>query len=242
MKKWIHSFALSCFLFSPHLAAQTVTIAAQRALEVQTGRWIENVIVRIDKGRIVALQRRTAADRPSIDMPDVSLVPGLTDCHVHLVGGEGLTPYENLRQTTARAAIEGVAHARKTLLAGFTTVRDLGAADFADVALRDAIRSGSVPGPRMLVAVKGLSPTGGHGEANDLPFDVEVHRFSSIADGPEEVRKKVREVIKAGGDWIKILATGGVMSAGTDPRQSEYTEEELRAAVRFHDMFLPVTS
>lgn len=231
MKKHLHFFVLTFFFLSPVLSAQTVSVGAQRVLDVETGRWIENVIVRIEKGRIVSVQKRTAADAPSIDLPDVSLVPGMTDCHVHLIGREGLTPYENLRQTTAQAAIEGVANARKTLLAGFTTVRDLGAGNFADVALRDAIRAGSVPGPRMLVAVKGLSPTGGHGDFNELPANVEVHGFSSIADGPEEIRKKVREEIKYGADWIKILATGGVMSAGTDPRQSEYTEEELRAAV-----------
>lgn len=222
---------LGFLVLTTHLSAQTATIGAQRALDVETGRWIDNVIVKIENGRIMSVQRRSAADRPSIDLPDVSLVPGLTDCHVHLIGREGLTPYENLRQTTARAAIEGVANARKTLLAGFTTVRDLGAGDFADVALRDAIRAGSVPGPRMLVAVRGISPTGGHGDANDLPADIEVRRFSSIADGPDEIRKKVREEIKYGADWIKILATGGVMSAGTDPKQSEYTEDELRAAV-----------
>lgn len=231
MKNRLYSLLLAVLLCPPLLSAQSVTIGAQRVLDVDTGRWIDNVIVRIEKGRIVSVQGRTASDRPSIDLPDVSLVPGLTDCHVHLIGGEGLTPYESLRQTTARAAIEGVANAKKTLLAGFTTARDLGAENFADVALRDAIRAGSVPGPRLLVAIRGISPTGGHGDRNDLPLGVEVHGFSSIADGPEEIRKKVREEIKYGADWIKILATGGVMSAGTDPRQSEYTEEELRAAV-----------
>ncbi len=98
------------------------------------------------------------------DLGDVTLLPGLIDSHTHLVGGEEKTPYDDLRETAARAAIEGVANARKTLEAGFTTVRDLGARDFADVALRDAIAAGRVPGPRLLVAVKSLSSTGGHGD------------------------------------------------------------------------------
>ena len=124
-----------------------------------------------------------------------------------------------------------MANARKTLLEGFTTVRDLGSRDFADVALRDAIAAGSVPGPRMLVAVKSLSATGGHGDNNELPADIHVERYSALADGPDAIRLKVRENIKYGADWIKLLATGGVMSANTDPTMADYTEEEIRVAV-----------
>jgi imidazolonepropionase-like amidohydrolase len=165
------------------------------------------------------------------DLGDVTLLPGLIDAHVHLIGRAEETPYERLVETTARAAIEGVANARATLLAGFTTVRDLGARDVADIALRDAIAAGSVPGPRLLVAGKSISSTGGHGDRNDLPEDVVVQRISGIADGPDEIRKRVRENCKRGTDWIKVLATGGVMSAGTHPTMADYEEDELRAAV-----------
>jgi len=218
-------------LFASTAAAQSVTVTADRLLEVETGKIVQHPMVQIENGRITAVTTRAGGQAADIDLGDVTLLPGLSDMHVHLVGGEEQSPYESLVETTARAAIEGAANARKTLAAGFTTVRDLGSRDFADVALRDAIAAGTIPGPRMLVAVKSLSVTGGHGDDNELPSDVVVHRYTAIADGVDEVRQKVRENIKYGADWIKILATGGVMSAGTDPRTADYTEEELRAAV-----------
>jgi len=212
-------------------AAQALTVTAARLLEVETGRVLCEQVIRIENGTIVSVAARAAGEQVDIDLGDVTLLPGLIDAHVHLVGGEEQTPYEDLKQTAARAAIEGVANARKTLLAGFTTVRDLGSRDFADVALRDAIAAGSVPGPRMLVAVKSLSATGGHGDNNELPADIHVERYSALADGPDAIRLKVRENVKYGADWIKLLATGGVMSANTDPTMADYTEEEIRVAV-----------
>jgi imidazolonepropionase-like amidohydrolase len=211
--------------------AQALSVTAARLIEIETGRVLRDQVIRIDQGAIVAVAPRVPGQQVDIDLGDVTLLPGLIDAHVHLAGSEEQTPYEKLTQTAARAAIEGVANARKTLLAGFTTVRDLGSRDFADVALRDAIAAGSVPGPRLLVAVKSLSSTGGHGDANDLPADVRVERYKALADGPEAIRVKVRENVKYGADWIKLLATGGVMSAGTDPTMADYTEEEIRAAV-----------
>lgn len=222
---------LGVFFFASAVQAQTISLTADRLLEVETGKIVPRPLVQIENGRIAAVTTRAAHQTADIDLGDVTLLPGLSDMHVHLVGGEELSPDESLRETTARAALEGAANARKTLAAGFTTVRDLGSRDFADVALRDAIAAGTIPGPRMLVAVASLSVTGDHGDDNDLPRDVVVHRYAGIADGPEEVRKKVRENIKYGADWIKVLATGGVMSAGTDPRTADYTEDELRAAV-----------
>ena len=215
----------------PAAAPATLTIAAARVLDVDSGKLLTGQVVRVEKGKIAAVEPRKAGQAVDLDLGDVTLLPGLIDAHTHLVGGEEETPFDSLRETAARAAIEGVANARKTLLAGFTTVRDLGSRDFADAALRDAIARGRVPGPRMLVAVRSLSATGGHGDANNLPEDVRVERYSGIADGPEAIRQKVRENVKYGADWIKVLATGGVMSAGTDPRSADYTEEELRAAV-----------
>ncbi len=223
-------------LATPHAAApsepaEITTVAAARTLEPATGEVRKNVVVRIEAGRIVALEDRLPGEAVDHDLGDVTLLPGLIDAHVHLIGSQESTPYGDLTETATRAAIEGVANARKTLEAGFTTVRDLGSRDFADAALRDAIAAGTVPGPRMLVAIKSLSSTGGHGDRNDLPADVHVERYTAIADGPEAIRAKVRENLKYGADWIKVLATGGVMSAGTDPRAAHYTEEELRAAV-----------
>lgn len=211
--------------------APSVTVAAGRLLEPTTGAWRENVVIRIADGRIVSVDPRRPGEAVDHDLSGLTVLPGLIDAHVHLIGREESTPYEDLKETAARAAIEGVANARKTLEAGFTTVRDLGSRDFADVALRDAIATGRVPGPRMLVALKSLSSTGGHGDRNELPADIHVERYAAIADGPEAIRAKVRENVKFGADWIKVLATGGVMSAGTDPRAAQYTDEELAAAV-----------
>ena len=212
-------------------AAEVLTVTAARLLEVETGRVLREQTIRVENGAITSVTPRAAGEAVDVDLGDVTLLPGLIDAHVHLAGGEEQTPYEDLTQTAARAAIEGVKNARKTLLAGFTTVRDLGSRDFADVALRDAIAAGSVPGPRMLVAVKSLSATGGHGDDNELPEDIHVERYKALADGPDAIRQKVRENVKYGADWIKLLATGGVMSAGTDPTMADYTEEEIRAAV-----------
>lgn len=223
--------SVAAALLSSAAPADTVTVSAKRLLDVETGRFTENPVVRIENGVVVSVGARTVGERVTYDLGDVTLLPGLTDCHVHLVGGEEQTPYQSLTESTAHAALEGTVNARKTIDAGFTTVRDLGARDFADVALRDEIAAGKIVGPRMLVATKSLSATGGHGDRNDLPEDVHVHRYSAIADGPEEIRKKVRENVKYGADWIKVLVTGGIGSAKTDPRQAEYTEEEIRAAV-----------
>lgn len=216
---------------SQPLQAETVTISARRLLDVTNGRVRSDAVVSVADGRIRGVEPRQPGQAVTYDLGDMTLVPGLIDCHTHLIGAEERTPWDSLRETTARAAIEGVRNARKTLEAGFTTVRDLGSTEFADVALRDAIADGRVPGPRMFVAVKSLSSTGGHGDRNDLPEDVRVLRFSGLADGPEEIRKRVRENVKYGADWIKVLATGGVMSSGTDPRSADYTLEELRAVV-----------
>lgn len=222
---------LAIFLLSQPAFAASTSVAAARVLEVETGKLLANHVVRIDDGLIVAVEPRRSGEVVDFDLGDVTLLPGLIDAHTHLIGAEERTPYDALKETAARAAIEGVANARKTLAAGFTSVRDLGSRDFADVALRDAIAKGSVPGPRMWVSVRSLSTTGGHGDLNELPEDVHVERYSAIADGPEAIRHKVRENIKYGADWIKVLATGGVMSAGTDPRMADYTQEELAAAV-----------
>jgi imidazolonepropionase-like amidohydrolase len=220
-----------CALLATPAAAAEVSVAAARLLDVASGEVRANVVVRIVDGRVTSVEPRKPGEAVTHDLGDVTLLPGLVDCHVHLVGSVEQTPYEDLRETTARAAIEGEANARRTVEAGFTTVRDLGSRDFADVALRDAIAAGHVPGPRMLVAVKSLSSTGGHGDRNDLPADILVQRYSAVVDGPDAIQRQVRENVRYGADWIKVLATGGVMSAGTDPRRADYTELELRAAV-----------
>jgi imidazolonepropionase-like amidohydrolase len=213
-------------------AQSVVTVGAQQLLDIDSGQIWSQPYLRIVGGVIEEVRQRQAGEPVTYDLGAVTLLPGLIDCHTHLVGGAGLGPYADLTQTPARAAIEGVANAWLTLQAGFTTVRDLGSRDLADVALRDAIASGRILGPRMLVAVRSLSTTGGHGDWNDLPPDVHVQReTAAIADGVEGVQRAVRQNMKYGADWIKILVTGGVTSAGTSPLQADYTLEEVQAAV-----------
>ncbi len=165
-----------------------------------------------------------------IDLSRYTVMPGLMDVHTHLTMDTNFDPYHALTTTPVKAALIGVGNAKKTLDAGFTTVRNVGAAGFADVALRDAINQGLIVGPHMLVSGPPLGISGGHCDDNLLPF--EFHSTADgVADGVAAVQHKVRENIKYGADLIKICATGGVLSKGDDPQASQYTLEEMKAIV-----------
>jgi len=152
----------------------------------------------------------------------LTLLPGLINCHVHLCFGGEADPAAALQKDPyATTVIKAVLRARQTVEAGVTTVRDLGGRDDAELSVRDAVRAGLVPGPRMLCAGRGICITGGHG----------WHLIGREAAGPDEVRKGVREQIKAGADVIKIFATGGVMTPGVDPNSAQLTLDEVRAAI-----------
>src|SRR4029077_14178620 len=138
--------------------------------------------------------------------------------------------YSRLAISVPREALNGARNARVALEAGFTTIRNVGASGFTDVALRDAINAGDVPGPRMLVSGPALSITGGHCDNNLLPFESHLQN-EGVADGVEAVQHKTREIIKYGADLIKICATGGVLSHGDNPQASQYTLEEMKAIV-----------
>ena len=154
----------------------------------------------------------------------------MIDAHTHLTMNPGHFGYDSLAISTPREALIGAKNARTTLLAGFTTVRNVGAGGYSDVALRDAINDGDIPGPRMLVSGPPLGITGGHCDNDLLPY--EFHSTAEgVADGIEAVQHKVREVIKYGADVIKICATGGVLSKGDDPNASQYTLEEMKTIV-----------
>src|SRR5213078_2331264 len=211
-----------------------IIIHAAKLLEVKTGKTLADQAIVIEGDKIVSVgpmvqMQRSTSDR-LIDLPNATVLPGLTDAHTHLTGDPSNIGYQSLGISIPRATLTGARNARLTLEAGFTTVRNVGARGYSDVALRDAINAGDVPGPRMLVSGPALSITGGHCDNDLLPY--EYHATSDgAADGIEQVQHKTREIIKYGADVIKVCATGGVLSKGDDPNASQYTLEEMKAIV-----------
>jgi imidazolonepropionase-like amidohydrolase len=217
---------------SSSAAARTVVIHAGRLLNVRSGATLTNQTIVIQGDRIVSVGGGNAP-APSgatvIELPNATVLPGLIDAHTHLTMTTNFG-WSRLGISVPREALYGARNARVTLEAGFTTVRNVGASGFSDVALRDAINAGDIPGPRMLVSGPALSITGGHADNNLLPFEYHATE-EGVADGVDAVRHKVRENIKYGADVIKFMASGGVLSKGDNPQASQYTEEEMRAIV-----------
>jgi imidazolonepropionase-like amidohydrolase len=216
----------------------TLAIRAARVLDVETGTLRSDQVVLVEGERITDV-RDAALPPPDrarvIDLPGHVLLPGLIDLHTHLVGEiEGGHYTTILARSEADEALTGVANARATLRAGFTTVRDVGTfRAFVDVALRRAIEAGHFPGPRMMCAGGYVTCTSGGGTLSGLAPDVVLPRRMRIgvADTPDEVRRVVRELVNGGADLIKVIATGAVLAPGTHPGAPELTEEQVRAAV-----------
>ncbi len=227
--------------------AQNMVIKGATILDVTNGDMIKNHVVIVKDGRIDAVSPARSADIPKgievVDLQGHTLLPGLIDMHVHLTSGGGYHGYERLKLTDERRAILGVVHAKQTLMAGFTTVRNVGAGSFGDVALRDAINDGDIPGPRMLVSGPPIGITGGHCSDNNLlPAEYGISG-EGVADGPWAARTAVRRNIKYGADLIKTCSTGGVLSKGTKVGAPQYTVEELTALIdEAHSRGLKVAS
>jgi imidazolonepropionase-like amidohydrolase len=215
-------------------AAKRTVIRAGHVLDVRTGQVRADQAIVIDGDKIVQVapssEVKAGQDDTIIDLPNATVLPGLIDAHTHLTFDLTSLGYQGLAISTAREALHGARNAKRTLEAGFTTVRNVGARDYADIALRDAINDGNVIGPRMIASGPALGITGGHCDDNLLPFAFH-HQADGVADGIEAVQHKVRETIKYGADVIKICATGGVLSKGDDPNASQYTLEEMKAIV-----------
>jgi len=209
-------------------------VRAAHLLDVHTGKLLDGETIVVSGDKIVSIaptaQTPAAAGDTVIDLGPLTVLPGLIDVHTHITSETNFDPYKELTVTDAKAAILGVVNAKTTLLAGFTTVRNVGASGYVDVDLRDAIDVGSVPGPHMQVSGPPLGITGGHCDENLLP--VSYHLIADgVADGIAAVQQKVRQNIKYGADVIKICATGGVLSKGDDLQASQYTLEEMKAIV-----------
>jgi imidazolonepropionase-like amidohydrolase len=216
-------------------APSVTVVRAARLIDGRGGAAIAPAMVRIDGDRIAEVATRVPipAGARVIDLGTATLLPGLIDLHTHLTDRFGVHWEEALTTTTPpAAALWGAKNARDTLLTGFTTCRDMGPSwPYVDVALRDAIDQGAVPGPRLSVAGNYVSSTGGAGDARQFSIYVEVPIVRNLADGPEEVTKAVRTNLKNGADFIKILATGAVLSKGISPGSQQYSDAEIRAAV-----------
>jgi imidazolonepropionase-like amidohydrolase len=222
-----------CGAYATAQVPRRVAIHAGHVLDVTTGKMLADQTLIVEDGKIISSgatnDTKIPADATQIDLPNATLLPGLIDAHTHLTMNPDFG-YDTLAISSPREALIGAKNARVTLLAGFTTVRNVGAGSFTDVALRDAINAGDVPGPRILASGPALGITGGHCDNNMLPF--EYHKTDDgVADGIAAVQHKVRENIKYGADLIKVCATGGVLSLGDDPQHSQYTLEEMKAIV-----------
>ncbi|HWP42183.1 MAG TPA: amidohydrolase family protein [Blastocatellia bacterium] len=217
-------------------AAGVKVVYAGRLIDGVSNTVRTNVSIIIERDRIREVRdgRATVAGAEVIDLSDSTVMPGLIDCHTHLTmqlgRGELLS---SLIRRSSDVAITATVYAKRTLLAGFTTVRDVGASNFVDISLRDAINAGTIPGPRMFVAAKSLSITGGHGDVGGIREDLlpEPDYRNGIVNSPEDGVRGVRYMVKYGADHIKITATGGVLSIADSGAGQQFTYEEMKAIV-----------
>jgi imidazolonepropionase-like amidohydrolase len=218
----------------PATPATVVTaVRAARLLDGRGGAPITNAVVLLTGDRITAVGSDLAipAGAKVIDLGGATLLPGFIDCHTH-VTSQPTNYYEDIfRRSPIDLAIRSHIFARRTLNAGFTTIRDVGAPEFIDVALKRAIEDGSIPGPRMQVATLTVGATGGHGDINGFSPYIRFGTFSGVADGPDAIRKLIRFEVKQGADVIKMIATAGVLSEEESVGLPQFSEEEMKAIV-----------
>jgi imidazolonepropionase-like amidohydrolase len=233
--KLLWSIAASLTLLGGQAGTPPVTvIRAARLIDGRGGAPTTPAVVVVRGDRIEAVGGGAAipAGAHIIDLGSATLLPGLIDLHTHLTSTGVHWEDELLKTTPGQAALHGAQNARVTLMAGFTTCRDMGPTwPYVDIDLRKAIDEGIVPGPRLMVAGNYVSPTGGAGDARQFSIYVDVPIVKNLADGPDEIRKAVRTNLKQGADFIKILGTGAVLSKGAPPGGQQYSEAEMHVAV-----------
>jgi imidazolonepropionase-like amidohydrolase len=231
--------ALSLAVATHAFAQQTTVLRAARLIDGTGAPTVTNAAIVVTDDRIVAVGLASAVAVPAgarvVDLGDVTLLPGFIDAHTHIIGrtlGDPMADLAIVKDYASYGAIVGVANARSTLLAGFTTIRVVGAGNFDDMALRQAITDGRVPGPRMENAGHAIGITGGHCDENGFrPGLIQLGPADGVADGPEQIRSAVRYQVKGGADVIKMCATGGVLSEGDAVGVTQYTYEEMKALV-----------
>ena len=213
--------------------SKRIAIKAGRLINIKTGAIINNTFILIEGGKITSVgpDITVPAGFEVIDLKDKVVLPGLIDCHTHMTSQPGNYYDDIFRKSAIDVAVTAHVYARRTLEAGFTTVRDVGAGEFIDVALRNAINRGDVVGPRMQVATLTVGATGGHGDTNGFSPYLKFGGFSGLADGVDEIRKLIRFEIKYGADLIKMLATAGVLSEEESVGAPQFSQEEMNAIV-----------
>src|SRR5690349_23333778 len=229
------AFCLCCVLTS---AAQITAIKAGRLIDLDHATVLTDqvILIRDNKVESVGPHIPIPPDAKVIDLSSSTVLPGLIDCHTHLADGptDDGDPTSQMKKTSAQVAFESVPNARTMLLSGFTTVRDVGVyRALNDVAMRDAIAHGFIEGPRMYVAAAYITITGGAGAMTGMAPDITLpwNLHYGEANGPWEVRAKIRQLVHDGADHIKVLASGAVLTHGSNPKSQEFTVEELQAAV-----------
>jgi len=213
--------------------ADTVVVTADRMLDVLTGKTVDHPQITVTDGRIAAVGAQGSplpAGARRVDLQGMTLLPCLIDMHVHLTSDPHYSGYRRLQFTDNFWTVTGVANAKKTLEAGFTTVRNVGSANYDDVALKQAIELSVVPGPRVVPATYAIGATGGHCDTTELPPSISVPK-PAVANGPEEIRATVRKLRKYGAEVIKFCGTGGVLSKTDTVGGQQYSLVEMKALV-----------
>jgi imidazolonepropionase-like amidohydrolase len=214
------------------VAPTRTVIRAARLLDVRNGRLLRDQQIVVENDRIVAVGPASAlpAGARVIDLPNATVLPGLIDAHVHITGDPAISDDDKLKISNERRALKGAHNAKLTLEAGFTTIRNAGADGYPDVALRDAINDGDVPGPRILASGPAITIDGGSCDNIRLAYQYN-YTSPGVADGVEGVQHKVREVVKYGADIVKMCASGGLLSVRTEPGAVQYSLAEMQAIV-----------
>src|SRR5262245_39222808 len=224
------------FLTVPALAAEAplTAIRAGHLVDVTAGKVLKDQVIIVRGDHIEAVGAASSVKIPDgakvVDLSGSTVLPGLIDTHTHITSDPMLPPYHGYGLSYPRVALKGAANAKVTLLAGVTTIRDVGASGFTDIAVRDAINEGDIPGPRILASGPALGITGGHCDDNMLAPEFK-YESDGVADGVDGVRRLVRRNVKYGADVIKYCGTGGVFSKGDTPGGQQYTAEEVAALV-----------
>src|SRR5437763_1186638 len=231
MKRFIIA-VIACTCLAQTAAPPILVVRAARMITATSDAIATPGLVTIRGDRIAAVGGAVPAGARVIDLGDATILPGLVDLHTHLTSTGVHWEDELLKTTPGEAALHGAHNALVTLMAGFTSCRDMGPTwPYTDIDLPKAIDAGVVPGPRLMASGNYVSPTGGAGDARQFSIYVDVPFVRNLADGPDEIRKAVRTNLKQGADFIKILGTGAVLSKGLPPGAQQYNEEELRVAV-----------